>query len=321
MDWKEAYPKKTKPSYDELLGFFEPHIRELFETFDREVNSQFNVHNKYHRYSSIAGWTYGYGRSYNCELMTVTVHSDCFYVLGVSVRDEESLREALGKVRDAYESGFEDHYAAVSAKRRENQIARSKTRVEREQAQMEKLTEHVDPEKFNKFNWCKKVSRSDLFRLYQGEAKGLLDEDLLEDIGLTFYTRCTQAKEARELMEKGHMLCLHCGAVLGVGIERQAVLGNEPVYCECGYSYTYREYRRSCNAVNMPGGRATPKFEGFIKEWTLCKDASQKMMQIDRLIHECHVTLMSGAQGRSVCINLIEGSLKQIADLIVKLAN
>ena len=57
------------------------------------------------------------------------------------------------------------------------------------------LTEQVDPKKFNQFKWCKKVSRGDLLRLYQSEAKGMVDEELLDDVGFTFYTRCTQAKK------------------------------------------------------------------------------------------------------------------------------
>lgn len=44
------------------------------------------------------------------------------------------------------------------------------------------------------------------------------------------------------------------------------------------------------------------------------------MMLIDWLIHQCQVTLMSGAKGKSVCENLIEGTRKQISDLILKLA-
>ena len=44
------------------------------------------------------------------------------------------------------------------------------------------------------------------------------------------------------------------------------------------------------------------------------------MMLIDWLIHQCHVTLMSGAKGRSVCVNLLEGTKKQILDVINNLA-
>jgi len=327
MDWKDKYTRMKKPAYNELLQFFQLHICEVFLSFDRAMRERFAVHNKHHRYLSTAGWAYGYGRNYGCELLAVTVRSDGFHVLGIRVNDEDSLRKALEEAKKAYDDGFEERYAAICAKRRGDQIARSKKRVAREKTEMEKLAENVDSDKLNQFKWCKKVSRGDLHRLYQGESKGMMDEVLLDDIGLTFYMRCKQAKEVRERMDKGQIICHHCGTVLTGG--RVSPTGSVlmknadnylPIHCGCGYSYTYREYRRNCNAVNMPGGRATPTFEHFLQKWPGCKDAKDKMMLIDWLIHECHVTLMSGMKGRSVCVNLIEGTLKQISDLIMKLA-
>jgi hypothetical protein len=41
---------------------------------------------------------------------------------------------------------------------------------------------------------------------------------------------------------------------------------------------------------------------------------------IDRLIHEFHINLNSGVKGRFVAINLIQGTKKQIGDLIISLA-
>ena len=327
MEWKEKYTRKQKPAYDELLNFFQPHIRELFLQFDREMRGQFKVHNKYHRYLPSVGWAYGYGRSYNFELLAVTIEENCFNVLGISVKDEESLRKAIEETKKTYDSGYEERYAAICAKRRADQIERSKKRVAREKTEMEKLTENADPEKLNKFKWHKKVSRNDLFRLYQSESKGMIDEILLDDIGLTFYMRCKQAKEVRECMDKGQIICHHCGAVLKTGcvsptasVLKKSVGDSLIIPCDCGYSYTYREYRRSCNSVNMPGGRAEPIFENFLQKWPGCRDVKSKMLLIDWLVHECHVTLMSGERGRSVCVNLIEGTLKQISDLILKLA-
>jgi hypothetical protein len=326
MVWKDKYPKSVKPSYNDLLDFFDANIRELFLTFDREMRSRFTVHNKYHRFLKTLGWAYGYGRSYNCELLCVTVGDGCFYAGTIDVRDSHSLNCALEEAGRLYNDGFEKRYAEVSSKHKAGQIERTKRRVEREKAQMDKLIASVDPNKFNKFRWCKKVSRDDLVRLYAGDAKGLIDVDLLDDIGFTFYTRCVQGKETRAHMSKGEIICHHCGAVIKAGKTSPtgAVLQNADndalMHCDCGYVYTYREYRRSCNAVNIPGGRATPLFEHFIVKWPACRNVSDKMMIIDWLIHECHVTLMSGMAGRSVCVNLIEGTLKQIGEMIEQLA-
>jgi len=285
------------------------------------------VVNKYQRYLSTSGWAYGYGRNYSCELLTVTVCSDYFNVLGVSVRDDTSLQNAIAKANAAYDNGFEKRYAQICAKRREDQITRTQNRVTREKIGMENLIASVDPDKLNKFKWCKKVSPNDLYRLYMGESKGLIDKLLLEEIGLTFYVRCKQAKEVRKCMDKGQIICHQCGAILKAGrvsptgsVLIKSTGDSLLINCDCGYAYTYREYRRSCNAANMPGGRATPVFEHFYQKWPGCKSTNEQMLLIDWLVHECHTDLMSDLKGRSVCVNLIEGTKKQISDLILKLA-
>ena len=314
MEWKDKYVKNTKPTYDELLNFFAPDIRELFLRFDRAVNEKFKVHNKHHRYKGSSGWIYGFGRNYNCELFSVGIQGEGFKVLGITVKDENTLQSAIDKVQKIYDDGFEERYETICTKQRTKQIELSKRRVEREKLEMDKILENVDPEKLNQFKWCRKISRNDLLKLYTSEAKGMLDIDLLDEVGFAFYTRCKQAHEARDCMEKEQILCHYCGAILDA---EDRLL---PVHCQCGYSYTHREYRRSYMAVNMPGNRATPIFEHFEQKWPGCKNSTEKMILIDWLIHECHVTLMSGAKGKSVCENLIEGTRKQITDLIVGLA-
>jgi len=92
------------------------------------------------------------------------------------------------------------------------------------------------------------------------------------------------------------------------------------IACPCGYYYTYREYRRSCNSNNIPGGRATEIFNAFTSKWLLCKSASERMLLIDGLVHECHVSAMTGVKGRSVCMNLMDGTLSQIKDMLEMLA-
>lgn len=314
MEWKERYPQKTVPSYQELLAFFQLNIRDLFLSFDHEMQKRFDVHNKYHKYLKTQGWTYGYGRNYNCELLKVAIQSDSFLVLGVSVKDEASLQCALEEAKRVYDNGFEARYADLCEKRRRNQIERAKNRTAREKTEISALLETVDPQKFNQFRWCKKVSRRDLQKLYQSEARGMIDDALLDEVGYAFYARCKQSKEVLPLLNQGRMLCHHCGSVFN------ATGYASITQCECGYCYTYREYRRSFNANDMPAHRAQPIFDTFMEKWPQCKEPMQKMMLIDWLIHSFHVTLMSGEKGRSVCVNLIEGTKKQISDLILTLA-
>ena len=314
IEWKEKYGPKTRPAYQDLLDFLPESVSPLFVRFNQAMENKYQVYNKYQRYEPGAGWVYGYCRNYRCELLSVRIGEGCFIVLGVQVRDEVLLNDALEKAKAAYDAGYEEKYARVSALKRSNQSERSKLRVEREKVEMAVLQADIDPAKLNRFCWPEKLSRSKLVALYLSDAAGLVDEALLDDVGYALYARCKLGQELRPLLEKGRMICHHCGKVIA------ATSYTTPAQCECGQLYTYREYRRSCNASNIPGGRATPIFDAFVEKWTACKDAKDKMLAIDWLIHECHVSVMSGVRGRSVCVNLIEGTAAQLRDMLEMLA-
>lgn len=314
MKWIEQYPKNVKPSYEQLIEFLPERIRELFSLFDNIMASSYKVYNNYPRFDKTSGWTYGYCRNYRVELLSVTISDDSFKALGVTVIDEESLKVLIERCKAKYEDGYEERYALLTAAKKANQINRSKARLAREKKELTELTKNIDPSKFNKCKWAEKVSRNKLVKLYQDEAKGLLDEHLLDEIGYTFYARCKQARDTREGLERGEIICHHCNAV------HKAVSYTGLIACPCGYYYTYREYRRSCNANNVPGGRATEIFNAFTDNWLLSKTTSEKMLLIDGLVHECHVSAMTGEKGRSVCMNLMEGTLSQIKDMLDMLA-
>ena len=314
IKWKEKYGPKVRPAYDELLAFLPEHTARCFQAFNSEMAETYHVYNKWQRYEKTSGWVYGYCRNYRCELLSVTIGDGCFHVLGIAVCDEDSLKTALAAAKKAYDGGYEEKYARVSATKRTGQIERTKVRLAREKEQMAKLAEDLDPAKLNKFKWVPKVSRDKLVRLYTSDADGMLDEDLLDDIGYTFYTRCVQSRKTLPLLNEGRMICHHCDAIFTAS--GYASLTR----CECGYCYTYREYRRSFNAHNMPAHRAQPVFDAFMDKWPKCKTAKEKMLLTDWLIHECHTSVMSGLKGRSVCMNLMEGTATQLRNTLEKLA-
>lgn len=312
--WQNRFPRDTKPTYGELLAFLPQAVQPLFLRFNEEMNAAYGVYNKWQRYERDAGWVYGYCRNYRCELLRVTIEEQGFSVLGVCVTDEASLAQALQRVREAYDAGYEERYARLAAEKRADQMRRARARTAAERGELAQLQAEAGPGRFNRFRWSPKVPRRKLVRLYEGEAQGRLDEALLDDVGYSFYSRCHQAAETRAHLDRGELLCHTCGAVLHPGGYA------EPVACACGDRYTYREYRRSLNAANMPGGRAAPIFQAFQDRWPGCKDAREKMLLIDWLIHECHVSVMSGDRGRSVCVNLIEGTHAQLRALLERLA-
>jgi len=108
------------------------------------------------------------------------------------------------------------------------------------------------------------------------------------------------------------MKCHNCGNILS---------GKKGlIECGCGGQYLFRDYMRSFRANNMPTGAASHIFNRFIDNWPKARVYNDKMRLIDNLIHEFHINLASGVKGRFVGINLIEGTKRQIGELILSLA-
>lgn len=124
--------------------------------------------------------------------------------------------------------------------------------------------------------------------------------------------RCKYGKEDMERMEKYTIRCHNCGREIGgEGDFRQ---------CDCGYQYSYKEYRRSFRRNNMPTGAATKVFDEYMRKWNVAKGYSEKMILIDALLYEFHLSLVSGAVHRPVAMNFIDGTRKQIESVIGELA-
>ena len=68
----------------------------------------------------------------------------------------------------------------------------------------------------------------------------------------------------------------------------------------------------------MCNGNADPFFLEYMSKWEKVRSNAEKMMLIDWLIHQFHV--QDQIPGRAVGVNIIAGTNKQVADLIVDLA-
>lgn len=140
------------------------------------------------------------------------------------------------------------------------------------------------------------------------DAKGIQDMFLVEEIGLTLYLRCKYGKEDMERMGKYIIRCHNC--------DRELMGDSDFRQCGCGYQYSYREYRRNYRKNNMPTGAATKVFEMFMTKWTIAKGYSEKMILIDTLLHEFHLSLISGAMNRPVAMNFIDGTRQKVERVI-----
>jgi hypothetical protein len=171
----------------------------------------------------------------------------------------------------------------------------------------------------DKFHWAGKVSRRDIQRLYESDAKGLLDEDLLNQVIVSIYVRIFDMFEVREAQKTGRVKCRSCKAYISQSYVMGGPNKNNPLVCEqCGWQTTCGEFYDSYTGKDMLPGSRTELFQEFLERFPAANTSQEKMLLLDWLIHAFHV--QSGVSSRLVAMNVIQGSRDQLVELLTKLA-
>lgn len=310
--WMELYNRKRRPILEDIQGFWPEHILKLFLRFNNHMISVYGMGSKLPMYNAKHGWTFRFGHMSIYILKNIIVLENGFVVDDIVVKDEASYDDLIKYVEKIYNDDFKDYFDSEVKKRYEGQKKRAKARLEREKNEVLTLQNRIHREILNKFHWARKLSGQKLQQLYNSDVQGIQNEELVDEVGYTLYARCLQAKEEMELIQAYKMKCHNCGIILPVD--------KFLIECECGHQYLFRDYKRSYRKNNMPHGSAKDKFSTFIKNWEGVQGYANKMRLIDNLIHEFHFNLLTNTNGRPVAINFIEGTKKQIEELIFGLA-
>jgi hypothetical protein len=158
------------------------------------------------------------------------------------------------------------------------------------------------------------VSQDKIRRLYALDAKGIVDDELIDEVGYAIYARCESIRMVTEA-HAGRAACRRCGAVLTHRWEKSA-----PMMCECGWRTTWDEYLKSYQGKQLHGGTGYRAFLTFLAEWPRARRARDKLLAIDRLVHACHGVAGRWSMARPAGVNLIEGNAHQVAALLDQLA-
>lgn len=310
-NFKECFPKNHRPEISDLVIFWNNGVEDLFRNFAEYILQNYDLRFGVPVWSETSGWTYRVGKSGVYLIKGIQIKKNGFIVDGILVDNHKSYVLALEYVKNLYQQRkceFLKKIAGVNAR----QAERNKARISREREESISIQERITLGKYNVFHWPAKLDIHKLKKLYMLDAKGIYDEVLADEVGLILYIRCKYGKEDMERIEKSIIRCHNCGKEIGgEGDFRQ---------CECGYQYSFREYRRSFRRNNMPTGAAAKVFDEYMVKWSLAKGYSEKMILIDTLLHEFHLSLVSGAVHRPVAMNFIDGTRKQVEEVIGELA-
>jgi len=178
--------------------------------------------------------------------------------------------------------------------------------------------------------WAPRVPKSKVRRLYESDARGLLDEDLLEDVGSAVAARCRSILDVSEARH-GRIRCPKC-----VAAGRETIIawkGNEGaagvIRCPvCSWESTWMAYRKTFRRKQLHEGAAGRAFREYLAAWDKAKTRAAKMLSVDRVIHEFHAYLFRNVKtgeervkpSRAACVNLIEGRLTDVVAFLDALA-
>lgn len=182
----------------------------------------------------------------------------------------------------------------------------------------------MKPETGMRPTWSAKIPRWKVRRLYEREAAGMLDDVLLDDVGLSLLERCRDILTATAA-HQGRVRCPSCGATIeraARGRPRAGAPGrrDEIVRCDdCGWSLPWREYHRSYRKKGLVGGSAMPGIEAFADTYPSLRTPRDRFVAIDRLIHYFHGEAV-GMPIRPAARNFIGGSPAEILELLDELA-
>lgn len=157
--------------------------------------------------------------------------------------------------------------------------------------------------------WARKVRRHKIRQLYENDAKGIVDEDLIDDVGYALYARC----EAVWLVTERR--CPRCKEKCQRSDDEQPILT-----CPgCGWSTPWKTYKRSYKGKRIHGGRAYEFFLAYMDEFSRAKSPREKMLAIDKVIHALHESLTK-VWTLPASLNLIEGKIEEVIELLDSLA-
>ena len=170
-----------------------------------------------------------------------------------------------------------------------------------------------------RIRWAERVPPHKIRRLYESDARGLLDEELLDDVGYGIYERCQDIIELREA-QRGRVKCRNCGSI----ILRQTVNGEfdstEVLKCDqCSWQIACGDYHKSLLRRGPPKPYEPEHlYRSFVQKWPVARSSRDKLLLIDSLIHEFHIHYR--AVGTPIGCDVIKATAEELIELIESLA-
>ena len=151
-------------------------------------------------------------------------------------------------------------------------------------------------------HWAGRVPKSRIARLYEMDASGIYDEELIDDVAFALLARCESMLVAAAAHD-GRATCPVCQAVVKHDRDRKTELR----CATCGWRAVWEAYWQSYRGRHLLAPGLRPFCREYIERLPAARTAREKMLLIDWLIHRFHWEGQAGSLGQAGAVCLIEG--------------
>jgi ribosomal protein L37AE/L43A len=163
--------------------------------------------------------------------------------------------------------------------------------------------------------WAPRLRKIQIERLYQSCGRGLLDEELIDEVGFSLYSRCKSMLQVSQSI-RGNPPCPRCGS--------PAQLDRAPdpfARCaNCGWLCPWALYQKTYQHKGLFAGGLEPFIDDFVRKFPATRAYRERMVLIDTLIHRFHWESTGNPDGRPGATSLIEGKMKDIMPFLDRLS-
>ena len=159
-----------------------------------------------------------------------------------------------------------------------------------------------------------RVPQKVIARLYDLDAKGIYDEDLLDEVGCHLLARIESIMVVTRTYH-GQVKCPLCPKVVEANL-----LSEGPIACDCGWVSTGFAIREFYKGRRLTAGGMEPYYKEFLSSFPHARGYRAKMILVDQLIHRFHDFMAQRedvmTRSRAGAANLIEGKAWEVNDFL-----
>jgi len=162
--------------------------------------------------------------------------------------------------------------------------------------------------------WAPRVKPGKVKQLYELDAKGIYDEELIDDVGWALHARCMSFIQAVQAT-RGEAVCPVCSAIV-----RHDLKPDEMLSCTaCGWQATWKAYFSTIQHKQLSGANPVlDLFREYTEKFLKAKNLREKMFLIDRLLTGFHY--YGKTTTRPVAVNLIHAPLTEVIRFLDELS-